>query len=387
MILPQIIQATWEVVVASATWLIFGFLIAGVLHVLLPTKLIRRYLMTPGWGSVVRASALGVPLPLCSCSVIPVAVALRRQGASRGAMASFLVSTPEIGVDSFLLSYFLLGPLLAVMRVIAAFFSALGVGSLVDWLYQANGEDMASTKPIKGETPAPHSCCAAARELSTEAEKSCDCEVEKTGTCAEHSDVAIIGNVWSRVKEVLRYAFVDIVDDLALMLLIGFFLAGVIAAVLPPTFFQDWGWGVYSGRFLMLFISLPLYVCATSSTPLAAVLLAKGLDPGAVVIFMLAGPASNITTMLAVLRDLGGRALAAYLIVVAMVSLLTSFLIDALPKTWLLSGIESDALHHGAEHGGMGTLGALILLLLMGLSFYRELKSKKKDHRCCSQEN
>lgn len=293
------VRVTWEVIYLSAPSLLFGFLLAGVIHVLLPNALIKKHLKEPGFKSVVKASLIGVPLPLCSCSVIPVAVSLRRDGASRGATASFMVSTPEIGVDSFILSYSLLGPLIAVTRMVAAFISAMFAGALIN-IFDARDEKMLTATVAHG----PHACCAHENKSSS--------------------------SVAERIKQILRYGFVEVVDDLAVVLTIGILLAGLIGVLVPEDFFLNWGVGRYGSMLIALLVGLPLYVCATSTTPLAAMLVAKGFDPGAAVVFLLAGPASNITTMLAISRELGTRALAFYIGAITVVSLFVGILVDVL---------------------------------------------------------
>lgn len=326
--LLEVALATWHVIVLSAPWLLFGFFAAGVLHELLPTSLVQRNLEKPGLASVLKAGAIGLPLPLCSCSVIPLGVSLRRSGASKGATAGFFVSTPEIGVDSFLLSYVLLGPFVAMARVCLAFASALLVGLGIDY----------SCRESPPPQESPSSCC-----KSKEAPKS------------------------SLLRRIVRYAFVDIVDDLSKLLVIGFFLAGLAGVLLSEqTFLRLADWGVPI-QLLMLVVSVPVYVCATSATPFVAALMAKGLSPGAALIFLSAGPATNISTMLVIKNELGSRALGIYIFGIASVALFAGYLIDFFLPSETAVGLDFSSHDHGmpiwTQAAGLVLSGLLLLSL------------------------
>lgn len=338
---------------ATAPGLLFGFLLAGLIHVLLPTGAIAKHLREPGFKSIVKASAIGVPLPLCSCSVIPVGVTLRRQGASKGATLSFMVSTPEIGADSLVLSWFVLGPLLAVVRALAAFFSALFVGLAADYL------DHESAQSSKIEEPQ-------VADVKTERARS--------------------GNA---IREALTYSFRELFDDLAVMLILGIFLAALLDTFIPSDFIGKLNISVAAQMLLMLLISFPSYVCATSSTPLAAVLLSKGVPVGAVLVFLLAGPASNVATVLAVKRELGIRCLVIYIVGVSVVAVLCGALLQSFSGS--LSGISAYAT--AEMHSEGVSLFSIICAVIFGallfrsvaMKFYkRQKKNGTEDCCCCS---
>ncbi len=336
---------TWQVLTTASPWLIAGFLMAGAIHVLLPTDKVTRHLGKPGLGAVIKASLIGVPLPLCSCGVIPVATALRKQGASRGATASFLISTPETGVDSISVSYVMLGPFLAVIRPIAAFITAFITGALVSFLDRIDQPASEISPPPQEknrDNPSESCCCHAATIVVPQ---------KKTGFVA-------------RVFDAVRYGLVDMFADLSHWLAIGFVLAGLIAAVIPAGFIEQYVGTGWSPKLLMVMIGLPLYVCATSSTPIAAALMAKGLSPGAAVVFLLVGPATNIATMVVVSQMLGYRALAIYLTCIVVVALGLGFAVDALPTAWMGSGLVLKHVHSMGFGGG--GLAALVLLVLIG---------------------
>ncbi|MGD8452639.1 MAG: SO_0444 family Cu/Zn efflux transporter [Phycisphaerae bacterium] len=337
-------MATWQVLLEAGPWLVAGFFGAGLIHVFLPAATVVKHLGKPGLTGVWKAALLGAPLPLCSCSVIPVASAIRRQGASRGATASFLISTPETGVDSIALSYALLGPVLAIVRPIAALVTAFVAGALINPFGGA---------PETPETPAPPSppagggsCCHA-----------------KKAVAAEAAVVAPRRSFSATLAETVRYGFGDMFANLAHWLVLGFVLSGLVSALFPPDFLERTigaGWGA---MLLMLVIGLPLYVCATASTPLAAALIAKGLSPGAALVFLLVGPATNVATMLIMGRDLGRRSLVIYLLSIGVVALAfgvaTNRLWGALPVG---SGLPE---HNHAVPTAVAWTGALLLIVLM----------------------
>jgi len=317
--------AVWEILAESGPWLLFGFFIAGLLRLYLSPKFVQAHLSGAGIKPILKASAIGVPLPLCSCSVIPVAASLRERGASRGATASFLISTPEIGVDSFLLSSGLLGVPLTLFRVAAAAFTAFAVGLVIDRTESV--EERGATQKPTGKH------------------------------CAEESDLSEKKNL----REALRFGYIELADDVVVSLAAGFCAAGLVTALLPPNYFSDLHVGYPVLLLTVLLISLPTYVCATASTPVAAALLSRGLAPGAVLMFMLAGPATNLATMLVVRQQLGNKALAIYLSGIAFGALIFAMLADAVLE--VIPAAASSAHVHGGE--GTATIGGIILAALL----------------------
>jgi hypothetical protein len=303
---------------------------------------VTRHLGRPGLAGVVKASLFGIPLPLCSCSVIPVASSIRKQGASKGAFVSFLISTPETGIDSIAISYALLGPLWAIVRPVAAFVTALTAGALVDRIDPAS----ASTRGHARENPGGNGACAESR------------------ACADRPPT-IAGR---RITAALRYGLVDMIADLSPWLVGGFLLAGLATAAIPDGFLQSYVGTGLSAMLVMLIVGLPLYVCSTSSTPIAAALIARGLSPGAALVFLLVGPATNIVTMVVVSRDVGRRGLAIYLLTIAVVAVAFGLLIDltwpSLPVSLATIPVCGD---HSASTAGWPIAAVLILLTLNGL--------------------
>jgi hypothetical protein len=343
---------TWSMMLEAAPWLLGGFLLAGVIHVFLPAESIVTHLGKPGLGGVLKASLLGIPLPLCSCSVIPVASAIRSQGAGRGATASFLISTPETGIDSVAVSYALLGPVLAVARPVAAFLTAMVAGSLINMV-----DKRASISRSHDAATSANGCA------------DCACEAPDVHT----------SSFAGKVVTAVRYGLGDLFTDLSHWLVLGFVLSGLVSAAFPAQFLEEsFGSGVWP-MLLMVVAGLPLYVCATSSTPLAAALIAKGLSPGAALVFLLVGPATNLATMVVVVRDLGRTSMLLYVLSIVVVAVLFGLGVDAV----LMSSPKVGGLMNGSAHAGPGPVSwvaavALAFLMLNGIRLHL---GRRRDSR------
>lgn len=297
--IEALVNSTAQVIEEAAGWLLLGLVAAGLIRALLPMSLAVRLFGGRGLLPIGRAAVLGAPLPLCSCGVLPVAASLRQGGASRGVTASFLTATPETGVDSIALSYALLGPFMAVARPVAAIFSGIVSGVCVELF--GGAERAVSKNTTSGD------CC-------------------DDDSCGE---TASEGNGKPGLLNSLRYAFTDLLDDLAIWLAIGVLVAGVLQAFVEPQALAGWGGGSAT-MLLMLVAGIPFYVCATASTPVAAALLAAGVSPGAAMVFMLAGPATNVATIGVLRRQFGVRAAGVYLASVSASALAVGFATDAL---------------------------------------------------------
>ena len=297
----------------AAPWLLFGLLAAGLLKALVPQERMVAWLGGRGAWPVVKAALAGAPLPLCSCGVLPAALGLRRGGAGRGPTVSFLVATPETGADSIALSYALLGPFMAVVRPLAAIISAVFAGLL-------------AALTDRGERPAPVIPVAVATNSCGDG--GCSCSAG-----ADEPRGGEGGSTAARIVEGLRYALSDILDDISGWLAVGLLAAGAVATWVPPSALADLGSGPLA-MVAMLLVGVPMYICATASTPLAAALLVAGMSPGTVLVFLLAGPATNMATLAVVGRELGRRTLIAYLAGIAVASIALGLLTDALVGAW-----------------------------------------------------
>ncbi len=368
-LLTEVARDIWAVLTASAPWFLIGCLAAGLLHALLPMSAVARHLGGRGFGTIIKATLIGIPLPLCSCSVIPMAASLRRRGASRGSCAAFAVSTPETGVDSIALTYALLGPGLAVARPLAALLSALLAGVGIRALGEREvrepdsaGCEAAASPSQQRATATPPNGRATANEAADTASAgacgggACCCASQALADDTPMSWSVKLAGAW-------RFGFFELFDDLAVWLLAGFVIAGVVAALVPEHAIAEIGGDSVFAPVVMLLAGLPLYVCATSSTPVAAALMLKGLSPGAALVFLLAGPATNAATMAWVLRDLGPRALFVYLASIAVVALGMGYALDAVDLPVRLA----EGLHAGGARFDPAAhfLAATLLLLIV----------------------
>ncbi len=295
-----------------SVYLLFGFLLAGVLHVFFPKPLIEKYLGKNNFWSVLNAAILGVPLPLCSCGVIPTGVSFQKNGASKAATVSFLISTPQTGVDSILVTYSLLGLPFAIIRPIVAFATGILGGSLTAYVEKRN-----KSSEIKQET----------------------CELPEE-------------NVGNKFVRMLKYGFVTFLQDLSKWLIIGILIAALIAVVVPDNFLVQYMTNPFLEMLLILVVSIPLYVCATGSVPIAAVLMLKGLSPGAALVFLMAGPATNAATIAVIGKTLGKKTLIIYLLAIISGAVITGLCINYfLPAQWFMLIDSTDLMHlqHGHE--------------------------------------
>jgi hypothetical protein len=336
-IIQTVLAAMWHTTTAMGPYLLFGFFMAGVLSVLISPATVERHLGRRKFLSVLKASAFGVPLPLCSCGVIPVGTSLRRHGASKGAATSFLISTPQTGVDSILITLSLLGPLFAVARPIIAFAAGLLGGTLVNLV-----EGRAGDGPDTPMAECMESCCSGDEKRS----------------------------VWGRM---LHYGFVALPRDLAKPLIVGIVIAGIIHAIplkdiLPEGFRTGLG-----GMLFLLAFSVPLYVCATASVPMAAALWLNGFSTGPVLVLLMAGPATNAATIAAIMKVMNARIAAIYVGTIASVAVGAGLLLDHVAPT--ADGVTR--LPAGWEPPAWLSVGAALFLIGLLLNSLRPEKPPK----------
>ncbi len=392
-----ILLASWEIFVEAAPYLIFGLGIAGLLNILVPDQKIVDYLGSSAGKvrSVVNASLAGLPLPLCSCGVIPAAMSIRKRGANRGATLSFLISTPETGVDSIAVTYALLDPLMAVFRPLAALMTAILTGLADNFLIgetpkkNTRKQETPGKKArvlavstligasVQGKTCSSSSCSPSACNCNKPAvpEKgkneplstivkgidmrpsgteplginnkpegvrklalassglqkytpscdcgNCGCEETESGAGEKNKEA-----LKARLIKGVKYAYIELPGEIAKWMLVGIFFAGIISYAVPESLIQNYLGGGLGSMLVMLLVGIPLYICATASTPLAASLIAKGMSPGTAFVFLLAGPATNAATITMVARFLGKRSAALYLGMISLCSMGAGFLLD-----------------------------------------------------------
>jgi len=318
-IMNGILRETWGILNESAPWVLLGFLIAAILKAFLPDSLVKKHLGGNGSGwAVVKAALLGIPIPLCSCGVVPAAMGLREQGASRGATTSFLISTPETGVDSIAISWALLDPIMTVFRPLAAFVTAMVAGWFEN-IFDGKNPDVATTE-------------------NSASDGGCGCH---DGCTVEGTDSEVKPGIRERIQASLKFAFVELLGDIGLWLLVGIILAGVVAYAVPEEFLSGWLGGGLVSYLIMLVAGIPIYICATSSTPLAAALILKGLSPGAALVFLIAGPATNMATMTVVYKFMGRRSLMIYLISISACAVGFGWFLDYIYNAFNISMIPA----------------------------------------------
>jgi uncharacterized membrane protein YraQ (UPF0718 family) len=296
----------------ASPWLLLGLLIAGLMKAWVPSKVLSKHL-GKGKPAIIKAALIGAPLPLCSCGVIPVATELRRSGASASATSSFLVATPETGIDSVSVSYALLGPVFAVYRPIAAIMSAIITGLLVATIKE---EDIKSPHG-HNEEEKPECCSSKKHE---EPKKTTSCCASKAPEKKENPFV-------SKTKQGVYYASTKLIDDIIIWLFIGLIFASLVRTFLPEEFLLSYGSGL-PAMLLMIVISIPMYICATASTPIAAGFIMAGLSPGTALVFMMAGPATNISTLGVIRNEMGNAVLIRYLLGVALCAIAFALILD-----------------------------------------------------------
>ena len=342
----EFIYSLINMIAEMAPYLLLGFLVAGVLYAFVPGHFYRNHLSRPGAWAVIKAALIGVPLPLCSCGVLPTAVSLRRNGASRGAATSFLIATPQTGLDSIAATYSLLGPAFAIIRPVAALVTAFAGGMLVNRRERRGRE-------------------------------SCDTEVDTIDAPASDS-------FGGKIKDALRYGFVEMVQNIGKWLIIGLVIAAAITVFVPDGFFTFFAGYPLLSMIAVVIVAVPMYVCSTGSIPIALSLMLKGLSPGAAFVLLMAGPAANFASIIIVGKSLGKRTAAIYLATIVIGAIAIGLAIDwFMPRDWFTMPMVAG---HSSCHIDVGLFSgicsALLILLLINaiIRKYTPNKTTKMEH-------
>ena len=355
----NILMESWRLLNEMSPYLLLGFLLAGLMHVFVPNTLYTKYLGGRNMRSVLLAALFGIPLPLCSCGVIPTAMGIRREGASRGATVSFLIATPQTGVDSIIATYSLMGLPFALIRPVVALVTAILGGVLVN-IFDSEDEIVVARK----------------KTFASAAEKENCCESKEEG-------------FGEKMRNVFSYAFVEMMEDIGKWLVIGLIVAGVITAAVPDSWFalfQDNS--LYSILFVLVF-AIPMYLCATGSIPIAVALMLKGLTPGAGLVLLMAGPASNAASILVVRKVLGNRTMLVYLFSIIAGAVLFGLGIDwLLPREWFTERLVERAAccNEGPAWFNIICTCLMIVLLINALSPISLWKGGQHHHCHCHEE-
>ncbi len=328
----NILLEMWNVLGQMAVYLLFGFLVAGVLSVLVSPQTVERHLGGKGLLPILKATLFGIPLPLCSCGVIPVATSLRKHGASRGATTSFLLSTPETGVDSIMVTYSLLGTVIAIYRPVVAFIAGMLGGTLVEFFSRNKPDDFSTT----ANGSCQDACCSLAGK-------------------PKHG----------KLYRIFEHGFFTLPGDIGIHLLVGLLVAGLISALIPPHFFSHSFLGGGIGAMLaMMLLGIPTYVCASASVPMAMALIAKGVSPGAALVFLITGPASNAASIAAIWKIMGPRTAIIYLITLGVTAVVAGMTLDLILVPGDLPAMTPAHVHSMAS-GLLETTSAVVLLVLL----------------------
>lgn len=311
--LKGVMLESYHILLDSSVFIIFGLMVSGIIRAFLSPLYIYRHLSGGSIKSVIKSSFLGIPLPLCSCGVLPVATSLKKQGASKGAVTSFLISTPESGVDSIAISYALLDPIMTVARPVFAMITAL-VSGITENLFSKKERDIPRLPDLSCPVDA---CCSGI-----------GCPPDEHAN--HHTTV-------ERVIAGMKYALNEVWNDMAGWFLIGILVAGFISEIIPAELINNYLGGGILSMLLMLVVGIPIYICASASTPIASAMILKGVSPGSALVFLLAGPATNITSLSVLIGVLGKRATFLYLFVLSLMSILSGLFLDYIYKSFAIS--------------------------------------------------
>ena len=326
-----------------APYLLLGFLMAGLLHVFVPSNFFERHLAKENFKSVLLAALIGVPLPLCSCGVIPTAISLRKDGASRGATVSFMISTPQIGVDSIIATYSMMGLPFAIVRPLAALLTSIAGGAVTTWF----SKDEIIVR------------------------QNCSCENKD--------------NRRNKLVELMKYSFIDLVQNIGKWLVIGLIIGTLITVLIPDSFFANLNLPSIVTMLIVLAIAVPMYVCSTGSIPIAAALMLKGLSPGSALVLLIAGPGVSIASLLVVGKSLGKKQLLFYLGSIIFGSIISGLFVDYfLPREWFAITSLCESTGHCASNGVMNAswfeiISGIVLVLLLINAFMLKLFKKEES--------
>ena len=332
------LREMWGLCLEMAPYLLLGMLVSGLISIFIDSSFIFKHIGQKNAGSVLKSTLFGIPLPLCSCGVIPVAATLRESGASKGATVSFLVSTPQTGVDSIFLTYGMLGPVFALFRPLAALASGFFSGIVINNFDHDMHHHLSESDNVPKTKESLH----------------------------------------KRIISGVKYGFLTLPADIAIPLTQGLVVAAVIAILIPPQFIAEHFSSSNLIQYtMMLAVSLPIYVCATASIPIAVVLMAKGITPGAAFIFLMAGPATNASSIAVIKNILGKRTLYHYLVLIAFTAISFGYILDNF-LTVTLPDMSSHTHHHVMDDYGSIILSVIFLVILVNAYFYRS-KSESTD--------
>ncbi len=398
----------WDLFIDMSFYMVIGLIFTGILHSFVNKDVILKHIGKKDTSSVVKASIFGVPLPLCSCGVVPPAMYLGKSGASKGAVVSFLTSTPQTGVDSIIATYGLMGPLFAVYRAVAAFISGIISGVMTNIFCKNDKADFENAKTSCGcgceEEPVVETACGCGCTPEPVVETACGCGctpepvvetacgcgctpepvVETACGCGCEETKPKGDSFSSKFFGIFTYSFGEFLDEIAKHFVVGLLIAALISTLVPEELLSNFT-NPLASMILMLIIGIPMYICSTASIPIALTLMMKGISPGSAFVFLFAGPVTNIASLAILAKSLGKKVLTIYLASVAVCAVGFGLILDYIINVTNYHGI-SDMMAHGHEHSA--PIYMVVVAVIFGIfvlrSILKGLVGKKKSASCCA---
>ncbi len=381
----------WDLFVDMSFYIVIGLIFTGLLHAFIKKETILRHVGKDTTASVIKASVIGVPLPLCSCGVVPTAMYLGKSGASKGAVVSFLTSTPQTGVDSIIATYGMLGPLFAIYRAVAAFISGIFSGIITnlfcknDKIYYTQSKSTCGCSGESHDIEQVSSCCSGEKNAhaNEDPNRAREDHVNESSCCSQKLHTEKV-SFWKKVKIAFTYGFGEFLDEIAVHFVVGLMIAALISTLLPSSIFENFA-NPFVTMLLMVLIGIPMYICSTASIPIAVSLMIKGISPGAAFVFLFAGPVTNIASLLVLSKTLGKKVTAVYLTVASLCAIAFGLLLDYILGVFGTAGISNIQEVHAHEHEMpiYMTIIAVLFGLLVLTSIIKKFTRKPKS-ACCS---
>lgn len=361
MFIIDILYEIYKLFIEMAPYLLLGLTFVGLLNLFITKDLIAKYVGKNNIWSVIKAALFGIPLPLCSCGVVPSAVYLSNNGASKSSVVAFLISTPQTGIDSIIATYGMMGWVFAIYRPIAAFIMGIIGGSIINLIDKNDNKNNTNHTEYNTDSPKCN-------------DDSCnDQQIDKSQK-----------NIFQKF---FHYSFVEFLDDISIQFVLGLIIAGSIAYFIPTDLIENSSFSSgLLGMILMIIVGIPMYICATASIPIAVTLMLKGFSPGVAFVFLAVGPATNAASLTIILKVLGKKITALYVLVISIIAIIAGLILDKIFEIFPVN--QSQILHHIHEHGGLINqqlqwILATIFAILLVASLYRKfilskIKSKEK---------
>ncbi len=349
----QFLEVLVEIFIDMSFYTMIGLLLVGILHVFIKKEWIIKQLGKNNLTAVIKSALFGVPLPLCSCGVVPTAIEMKKSGASNGAVISFLISTPQTGIDNIIATWGMIGPFMAVFRAITAFISGI-IGGIIVNIF----------------------CL---KEKITEVKTCCSCSNEQKIEGIEKEKLNQKDSIINKCKKVFEYGFITFLDEISIHFIIGILISALISIIIPESFFIDLGLdnGIIS-MILMVIIGLPMYICSTSSIPIALSLILKGLSPGAAFVFLFTGPVTNIASLIVLGKTFSKKIIAIYISTVIILSIIFGYIFDYIINIFNID-LQQSMIHMGHSQNEISkNILAIAFAVLLVVSIIRKVSNKIK---------